>query len=104
MVSKSSLLDWMGPVLEFLVHCFLGLGLCLFIFFWWVWNHHYRQRYSWIPSHVPQTMGHQRIARGSDEPGTADGGFGQKGLGLGCLLSFSSSSTFLTSLYLSVLV
>lgn len=33
MVSKSSLLDWMGPVLEFLVHCFLGLGLCLFIFF-----------------------------------------------------------------------
>lgn len=32
MVSKSSLLDWMGPVLEFLVHCFLGVG-SLFIQF-----------------------------------------------------------------------
>lgn len=31
MVSKSSLLDWMGPVLEFLVHClFWGVGF-LFI-------------------------------------------------------------------------
>lgn len=86
-VSKSSIPDWMRPVLEFLVHCFfLGFGSS-FIFLVGLESSLSSKLLLDTMSCFPH-IGDQRITRGSDEPGTADRRLGKKASGPGACFLF----------------